>query len=160
MLAVLQWTLVAGWGGCILFALAVGQRCERLGAGICLGGALLTACAQIVSLKLLNDYYPTTAFAGVYIATSVAFAALALRYPEKLWPGVAGCFQFLVCMFSVSRQVNFPLDDQALVALSNVSALGVTTTLAVGSYLARWGKPRYDEWEEFAAKLDQGGPKS
>lgn len=153
MLVVMQWSLVAAWAAGVLFAIAYGRRCERLGAAICVAGAVLSASSQVISLRLLGDYYPTAVMAFTGLAECIAWALLTVRYSNKLWPGVAGCFQFMVMIFSISQQTNFPLPDQVMVAMINLSALGVTASLTAGTYMTRWRKPPVDQWEQYAETL-------
>jgi hypothetical protein len=90
---------------------------------------------------------------GLDLLTALGFAALALRYPAKLWPGVAACAQYFVFTFSFSKLVNFPLDDVLLAHCSTISSINVSGALVAGTWMARWGRRRPDEWEQFAATV-------
>ncbi len=151
--AILNALVIGQLLGGIIFAVVFGGRCERIGAAICFGSAVLSLASQVFGLALANEAYPVLTFLVIDLGTSVAFGVLAWKHPDKLWPGVAGVAQFLVFTFSASRLVNFPLDDVLLAHAINLSSFAVKLTLVAGTWQARWGKPKVDEWDEFAATL-------
>lgn len=137
----------------MLFAGVCGGKAERQGAGIWLLLTMLTWTVQGVW-----GVAPTTAFMMIDCVLALSFGWIALRFPNKLWPGLAGCAQFLVLIFSVTRAVRYPLSQEAYIVMLNLSGLGVTCALIGGTWASRWWKPRRDEWEEFAVTLDELPP--
>ena len=126
----------------IIFALICGRRAERIGGALVGTAVLSTWAAQAVVAKV-----PLAAFMTIDAGLAVGLAVLTFRYPDKLWPGLAGCAQFLVLIFSVTRLIEFPLSPTAFLAALNLSSLAVHACLAVGTWRARWSKPRPDEWD-------------
>lgn len=139
--AVLALTHVAA----VLFSAIFGRIAERTGAAIYGASLALTWLVQ----DLLGT--EIRLFMLIDLSTSVAFGCLATRYPSKLWPGTAACAQFLVFIFSATRAINYPLAETAYLIALNLAGLGLLASLVVGTWRARWGVPRTDEWEEFAA---------
>lgn len=132
----------------LAFTAIVGKRAERTAAALYLLNVALTWTAQG-----LTEHPPFFAYMLIDFAMATAFAALALRYQEKLWPGVAGCAQFFVFIFSVTHVIDFPLSEDAHIVAVNLSCLIVIGAMTAGAWQARWGKPRIDPWEEYATTL-------
>lgn len=118
----------------VVAALALGGVAERIGACICTCGALASITVQ--SLSTTPNYY---ALIGIDLAMAVAFTALAMRMPAKLWPGVAAVSQTLLVAFSGTRLIGFPLSQDAYIAAINLSSLGVAVALGAGACAHRWG---------------------
>jgi hypothetical protein len=115
----------------IAYALFRGGKVERLGAGVCGGFMLLTWVAQIsLDAPLYSFLMIDTAMAG-------AFGVLAVRNPEKLWPGVAGVGQTVVVVFSATRALSFPMSEVAYLVALNLSGLVVAGALGAGTWAAR-----------------------
>ena len=134
MLAVLICTLV--------FALAAGGPVERLGAAI----AFANVALAMVARQLFGSDAPIYPFLILDVLTALAFGVLAVRNPEKLWPGVAGVAMTFVMVFSATRAVGFPLSEFAYTTALNLSGLLVQASLAVGTWAHRWGRKRdFDE---------------
>ena len=129
-LAVLVFTL-----GATLFALIVGGRVERLGAGLYAVGVLCTWSAQLFIAQA-----PFVAFLVIDTATALLLGVLAVRNPEKLWPGVAGVGQTLVVVFSATRALQFPMSETAYIIALNLSALLVVLPMGFAAWLHRWGR--------------------
>jgi hypothetical protein len=126
----------------VLFALAAGGKVERIGAAIVIANVLLAGAAwglfgaPSLPVSLTLD-----------IGTAVAFGLLAVRNPEKLWPGVAGVAMTFVMVFSATRAIGFPLSDLAYSTALNLSGLLVQGALAAGAWNHRFGRHRPDEPE-------------
>jgi hypothetical protein len=125
----------------VLLALALGRSAERMGALVCAGGGVLTLVAQGVAVGGL----PYLAFLSIDCSMAIAFGVLALRFPEKLWPGVAGVAQTLVVTFSATRALHFPLSEAAYTAALNLSSLAVGLSLAGGTIASRWSRRRTED---------------
>ena len=85
--------------------------------------------------------------------TAVSLGVLTFKFPEKLWPGIAGCAQLLVFVFSATRVLEFPLSEQGYLIMLNLSSLLGVGSLAVGTWATRWRKREPDAWDLAAAKL-------
>jgi len=129
----LAWLGVAVFSAAVLLGLGLGGRAERAGAGICLVGGLLTVALQ----TLIADEQLYVAAVTIDLAMAIAFAALAVKVPEKLWPGVAAVSQTLLVAFSATRMLEFPLSEKAYIAALNLSSLGVALSLASGTLVHR-----------------------
>lgn len=128
--------------------LTLGGRPEKLGAA-----AFGIATVSTWGVQGLGDLAPVHTFMAIDFSLSLAFGVIALRHPAKLWPGVAGCFQFLVFVFSATRAIDYPLSQFAYIAALSLCGIGVMLTLLLGTLVARYGKARTDEWETFAASF-------
>lgn len=137
----------------MLFAGVCGGKAERQSATIWFLLTMLTWTVQAAW-----GVAPISAFIVIDCLLALSFGWIALRFPDKLWPGLAGCAQFLVLIFSVTRAVRYPMSEDAYLIMLNLSGLGVTCALIGGTWASRWWKPRRDDWEEFAAALDQLPP--
>lgn len=84
---------------------------------------------------------------GIDLLSALAFAALTFRNPDRLWPGVAGCGQFLVFVFSATRALEFPLSELAYLCALNISGLTVLAALTLGTIVSRWFPPAPSEWD-------------
>jgi hypothetical protein len=138
----------------VTFAFAVGGRVERFGALILVGGLLATWSAQAI----VHDR--PLIFALIDFLGAASFAVLALKAPEKLWPGVAACSQLLVSVFSATRALEFPLSFEAYVLMLNVSGLGVVAALVAGTTTSRWFPRPADEWDVAAERLSSAPSRS
>ena len=143
--AILSWFSLAIFGLAVVFAIVAGGRAERIGGAIGAANFLLTVLAQ----GLTGAELPYITLLLIDLAAALAFGALALRFPEKLWPGVAGVAQTMVIVFSATRALDFPLSEEAYAAALNLSSLGVAGSLVAGSFMARW--PRMPLGSEAAA---------
>ena len=139
---------ILGWLGFAAFVLAsaagltLGRRPERLGALICIAGAVASIGLQALSPEKL----PYIAALVIDLSTAVAFAWLALKHPQKLWPGAAAVAQTLLVAFSATRAIGFPLSEDEYVAAINLASLGVAIALCGGVIASRLPQPV----EEFA----------
>jgi hypothetical protein len=134
--------VVSSFALVILLASILGRKPERIGAGILGVGLLFTLGAQA-----LAGGSPLFAFMVIDFLMALGLAVLTFRYPEKLWPGLAGCAQLLVFVFSATRAIDFPMSETTYLAALNLSCLGVTTALAGGTWAARWYRSPPSEWD-------------
>ena len=132
----------------IAFAIVLGGRAEKLGGGLVLSAILSTWIAQA-----LWGMAPLYAFLPIDFAAACGFGILTARFPDKLWPGLAGCAQLLVFVFSATRAIDFPLSETAYLIMLNVSGFGVALALAGGTAVNRWHKPAPSQWDIAAEKL-------
>lgn len=130
---VLSWFGFASYQVAILVAFVIGGPAERAGGAIAAANVLLTTMAQL----LAPDQLPYFAFLAIDLLAAAAFGVLALRAPEKLWPGVAGVGQTMVIVFSATRALDYPLSELAYEAALNLSCVTVGLALAIGAVLAR-----------------------
>jgi hypothetical protein len=128
---------------------ALGGRCEREGA--CLYGGL--SFAILVVQAFGTGPHLAVILVGLDFLTALGFVAIAFRYPEKLWPGVAACAQYFVFTLSFGKLVGFPLNEVLLIRASTISSVNVSAALVAGTWAARWRKAPVDPWEEYAATL-------
>lgn len=138
--------------GAIGGALIFGRSAERLG-----GIAIALAIAMTWAAQAVAGRAPVQAFLLIDLTLALSLAGIAVRYPEKLWPGLAGCAQFLVFVFSATRVIRYPLTETAYLVALTLSSVAVLGCLVVGTWRACWAKPRRDEWDEFAATLASRG---
>jgi hypothetical protein len=139
--AVLNLIVVGMVAFTLLFTVVIGGRVERTGAGIMFANVSATAVAG----ALMGVDPSPVVFMVIDICTALAFGALALRNPEKLWPGVAGVAMTFVMVFSATRAIGFPLSPFAYMAALNLSGLLLQGTLIAGACAHRWGrKPAAD----------------
>ena len=117
----------------LLFAGVAGSKVERLGALIVLANVLAGILLRAAGAPLHVSW-------GFDLLTAMAFGALALRNPEKLWPGVAGVAMTFVMVFSATRAVGFPLSDFAHSVTMNLSGLLVQAALFAGTWSHCWGR--------------------
>lgn len=134
--ALLSWLSIAVYASAVLLALVAGGRVERAGAAICLANTLLFFAVQ----NIAGERLPYGAFLAIDVAAALALGVLALRAPERLWPGVAGVAQSMVIVFSATRALDFPLSEAAYAAALNLSSLAVGLSLAAGVVSHRWGR--------------------
>ena len=139
----------------VVFAAVWGGRTERIGAAIIGSGQLLTWTAQSVAMlaPTASTTIPLEAFMLIDLTMALSFGAFMLRYPDKLWPGLAGCAQFLVFVFSATRAIDFPLSERAFFVAVNLSSLGVLVALAAGTWAARWYRKPASDWDRAAVDL-------
>ena len=126
----------------LLFAAVFGGKAERNGATLLAGNIALTWIAQASS-----DQAPLAAFLAIDLATAAAFGYLTFKNPEKLWPGVCGCAQLLIFVFSATRAIDFPMSEQAYLFMLSLSSLLCVGALAAGTWAARWRKPGDQDWD-------------
>lgn len=88
--------------------------------------------------QALGEKAPFGAFMAIDLLTALAFGLLAFRYPEKLWPGLAGCGQFLVFTFSATRALDYPLSEGEYLHALNLSGMLVLASLGFGTWASRW----------------------
>lgn len=119
----------------LVFVTVVGGKVERAGAAILAVNVALTFAAQ----GLLGDHAPIYVLLLLDLAAALGFGALALRNPEKLWPGVAGVAMTFVMAFSATRATGFPLSEFAYLTALNLSSLLVKVAMVAGAWNHRWG---------------------
>ena len=123
----------------VLFAWVFGSRVERIGGTI--------FAVNVAANFLLSGAFgqgPLVVMA-CDLAAAIAFGVLAVRAPDKLWPGIAGVGQTLVVMFSATRLLDYPLSAGAYSIAVNLAGITVELALVAGTCRARWGsKPAQD----------------
>lgn len=119
----------------LLFAVWAGGKVERIGAAIAFANV---AVAQAV-LTILPDA-PMQVFVALDVSTAIGFGVLAVRNPDKLWPGVAGVAMTFVMVFSATRAIGYPLSEAAFTSALNLSGLLVQAALVAGAWSHRWGR--------------------
>jgi len=130
---------ILAWSGFVAFLLALasaftfGGPAERRGASIWLVGNVVTIGLQLVSPGKL-PYLPALA---VDLGLAAAFTWLALKNPQKLWPGFAAVAQTLLAAFSATRAIGFPLSEQEYLAAGNTASLGVALAICGGVWASR-----------------------
>lgn len=136
----------------LLFAGVYGSRCERIGATVYITGFVATWVAQVTL-----GATPVLALIVIDAAVCIGFAYLTFRYPAKLWPGIAGCAQLLVVVFSATRMLDFPLSATTFLYALNVASLAVILSLCAGTWAARWLRRAPSDWDIAAQKLSHYG---
>ena len=121
--------------GALLFSLVVGGRTEHLGVAIFVANVVGCQIARAAGA-------PVLVLGTVDVATAAAYGVLALRNPEKLWPGVAGVATTFVMVFSATRAIGFPLSEIAYNSALNLAGLLVQASLVAGAWSHRWGPAR------------------
>lgn len=134
--AVLNLIVVGMVAFTLLFTAVVGGRVERTGAAIAFANLVATTAAG----ALIGEDTSPIVYMGIDLSTALAFGALALRNPEKLWPGVAGVAMTFVMVFSATRAIGFPLSPFSYMAALNLSGLLLQGTLIAGACAHRWGR--------------------
>ena len=132
---ILIWLGLGAFLAGIVGAFAFGGRDERLGACICVVGGGLTVLIQALSKEPSHF-----AVLAVDLGMAIAFGLLAVRTPDKLWPGVAAVAQTLLMAFSASRALHFPLSEAGYIAALNLSSTGVAIALLSGAWAHRRGR--------------------
>jgi hypothetical protein len=132
----------------LLLASTVGGKAEKLGAAIFGLALALTWGAQMLGERAS---YPI--FLAIDFGAAAAAGALTIRFPDKLWPGIAGCAQFLVLTFSITRALNFPLSETAYLYALNLSGSLVWGSLLAGTWASRCYRKPVDDWEVAAERL-------
>lgn len=117
-------------------AVVIGGRVERQGAAIIVVNVV---AGLVASAALSSDPYVVAA-CSIDVATALAFGVLAVRNPDKLWPGVAGVGVTFVMVFSATKAIGFPLNETAHVAALNLAGAIVHGSLAIGAVLERRGR--------------------
>lgn len=125
----------------LLFAAVFGGRAERSGAALLAGNIALTWIAQASAGQA-----PLLAFLAIDLVTAAGFGYLTFKNPEKLWPGVCGCAQLLIFVFSATRAIDFPMSEQAYLFMLSLSSLLCVGALAAGTWATRWRKSDDQEW--------------
>ena len=120
----------------VLFAWVCGGAAERIG-----GAIFAVNVALNFLLYGLLDQGPLVIMA-CDLAAAVAFGVLAVRAPDKLWPGIAGVGQTLVVMFSATRLLDYPLSPLAYMIAVNLAGITVELALVAGTWMSRWGSKR------------------
>jgi len=116
----------------LAFACVWGGRLERTGAGV----VFINVVIALVARQLLGADGPVWVFCAIDLLTAVVFAGLALRNPERLWPGVAGVAMTFVMVFSATRAIGFPLSELAYAVALNLPGLLVQGALVSGTWSA------------------------
>lgn len=132
----LSFTGIVSFVAAIVTAFIIGGRPERLGATVCVVGGMLSMGLQNLSPTEL----PFGAFLVIDLGMAAAFGVLAVKNPDKLWPGVAAVAQTLLMAFSASRALHFPLSETGYIAALNLSSTGVAIALLAGAWAHRWGR--------------------
>ena len=122
----------------LLFAFVAGGRTEKLGVAIAVANVVIGILGRLVGGAEMPVYFSLI----LDLSTAVAFGVIAVRNPEKLWPGVAGVAMTFVMVFSATRAVGFPLSETAYTAALNLSSLLVQASLFAGAWSHRWGRKR------------------
>ena len=115
-------------------ALVAGGPIERRGAAIWLAGSAVTIACQFASPGEL-PYLPVLV---IDLALATAFIWLAIKNPQRLWPGCAAVAQALLAAFSATRAIGFPFSEAEYLAAVNTSSIGVALAICVGV----WGSRR------------------
>lgn len=138
----------------VIFALTYGGRAERMGGAIIGVGQLLTWTAQgLAEAASASAQIPLHAFMLIDLALALALGGVMVRHADKLWPGLAGCAQFLVFVFSLTRVIDFPLSERAFFIAVNLSSAAVLVALAAGTWASRWGRRKPSEWDIAAQNI-------
>ena len=116
----------------IAFTSVFGGRAERIGAAIYGSNVGLTWLAQVVA----PDAWSLYVFLTLDLSAGAFFGVLAVRYPDRVWPGVAGVAQSLLVAFTATRAIGFPLSPLAYVAAINISSFVVKASLVGGAWNA------------------------
>ena len=138
--AVLNIIIVGVLAATLLFAVVAGGKVERVGAGILFANVVATFAVD----GLVNDA-PVSVYLLIDGSAAVAFGVLALKAPERLWPGVAGVAMTFVAVFSASRAIGYPLSGLAYLLAINLSSLLVEAALVAGAWSHRWGRRRTED---------------
>ena len=126
----------------LIFGVIAGGRVERIGVAIL--AANIAAGLILRGVFGVGPSVPLVSFADAL--TALGYGVLAIRNPERLWPGVAGVAMTFVTVFSVTRATGFPLTGAAYDAALNLSGLLVQVSLFTGTCVHRWGrKPAADD---------------
>lgn len=129
-------------GAALAFTAICGGKAERFGAALLVFNLGLTWTAQAS-----GDAAPFYAFMLIDLLTAAGFAWLIVKNPNKLWPGLAGCAQFLIFVFSVTRAIEFPLSEVGYLVMLNLCSLLALSALAAGAWAARWGRAKPSAWD-------------